>query len=187
MSLLAYLSKIEDPRRKQGQRYPLGEMLLLVILGTLAGRVGYRAISRFGKEHEAYLSKVLNLKHGVPSHVSLTKIVDQTDINTLEKAVNEWFVSEMGTTKSKRVIALDGKAVKASVRQGTSNYQSTVALVNSFCLEKGLVLGALSYENTKGKKGEVSVLKDLVETLGITDAIFTADANHAKKNTRTTS
>lgn len=181
MNILKYLSKIEDPRRKQGQRYPLGEMLCLVLLGTLAGRVGYRSISRFGKENEKYLSKILKLKHGVPSHVSLTKIVDSIPFKSFEKAVNEWIISDYKRGSSKRQIALDGKAIKSSVRNGISSDQNFLALVNSFCLEEGKVLAALAYENGKGGESEIETLRELVELFGLKGAVFTADANHDSK------
>lgn len=186
-SILEYLSEVPDKRRKQGQRYPLDKMLGLILLGTFAGRVGYRAISRFGKEHESYLTKVFNLKHGTPSHVSLTAIVEGVEFEDVEKAVNDWSKSKFSfkTKKNKlkpandRVIALDGKAIKASVKNGTSKSQNFIAFVNAFCAKQEHVLSGLAYEN--GKASEQANLRKLVKTLGVEGAIFTMDALHDSK------
>lgn len=183
-NILYYLSKIPDKRRKQGRRYPLDKMLCLVLLGTLSGRVGYRSISRFGKENEAYLSRIFGLKHGTPSHVSLTSIIEGVDFKDFQKAINEWGVARYSKvqskgTSAKQVVALDGKAIKSSVKDGTSKSQNFIAFVNAFSINRECVLGALSYEN--GKTGEGVVLRELVEELGIKGAIFTMDARHDSK------
>lgn len=183
-NILYFLSKIPDKRRKQGQRYPLDKMLCLVLLGTLSGRVGYRSISRFGKENEAYLSKVFGLKHGTPSHVSLTAIIEGVRFKDFQKAINDWGVAKYKSTQSQKkitnqIIALDGKAIKSSVKNGQSKSQNFIAFVNAFCTSQEYVLGSLAYEN--GKTGEGRTLQKLIEELGIKGAVFTMDANHDSK------
>jgi len=181
-NILDYLSKVGDKRRKQGQRYPLNKMLGLVLLGTLSGRVGYRSISRFGKENEDYISKVLNLKHGTPSHVSLTSIIEGVDFEDFQKAVNDWGISKYekaDKSSSPMLVALDGKAIKSSVKEGKSKSQNFLSFVNAFCVNQEYVLGCMAYEN--GKEGEVEVLRQLVESLGIKGAVFTMDAIHDSK------
>src|SRR4051795_13003149 len=42
--LLAALQGIPDPRRRQGQRYPLAYLLLFSVLAVLAGATSYRRI-----------------------------------------------------------------------------------------------------------------------------------------------
>jgi len=123
----------------------------------------------------------------VPSHVSLTAIVEGVDFEEVEKAVNDWskskfsFRTKKGKLKSPkdRVIALDGKAIKASVKNGTSNSQNFIAFVNAFCAKQEHVLSALAYEN--GKTSEQINLRKLVETLGVEGAVFTMDAIHDSK------
>lgn len=191
--LLDYLSEIPDKRRKQGRRYELDKVLALVLLGTFAGRVGYRSISRYGKEHEEYMINLLGFKHGIPSHVSLTSIVDGLDFASFERAVNNWSSSRIkgegsrakrGTKKGEvedrsEVIALDGKAIKSSVRGGNTKHQNFICFVNAFCSEQQAVVSSVGYEN--GKQSEQIVLRDLVEQLGIKGAVFTMDANHDSK------
>jgi hypothetical protein len=46
-ALLAALRTIPDPRRAQGQRYPLAHLLLFSVLAVLAGATSYRGILTF--------------------------------------------------------------------------------------------------------------------------------------------
>jgi len=182
MSILDYLSEIKDKRRKQGQRYPLGKTLCLMLIGTLAGRVGYRAVSRFCKEHEEYLSKVLDLKHGVPSHVSLTAIVEGVELEDFEMAVNSWKSSLYNESRKEEeldVIALDGKAIRSTVRNGKSKDQNFVSFVNALSLSNELVVGVMSYEQASGS--EQDTLRKLIGKLGLQDVVYTMDAGHCSK------
>lgn len=115
-SILGYLTKIKDKRRKQGLRYPLDKTLAMMLVGTMAGCVGYRSVARFCKNQEVLLSQAFDLKHGVPSHVSLTAIVDGVDLEAFQKAMNQWAQSKLEVSAGQgRVIAMDGKSIKASV------------------------------------------------------------------------
>lgn len=177
-SILEYLSTIEDKRRKQGLRYPMDKTLAMMLMGTMAGCVGYRSVARFCKNQEELLTKAFDLKHGVPSHVSLSKIVDGVDLSAFEKALGEWAQSQLEPGESK-VIAMDAKSIKSSVEAATSKEQNFIAFVHAFCVEQQLVVGALSYENKQD--GEPQVARQLLEQLGMKGAIFTLDARHDSK------
>ena len=45
--LVSLLSEIEDPRRAAGQRHPLPFVLIIVIMSTMSGYYGYRAVGDF--------------------------------------------------------------------------------------------------------------------------------------------
>lgn len=179
-NIIDYLSKVPDKRRKQGIRYALDKTLALMLIGTMAGCVGYRSIARFCKDHEKLLSKAFDLKHGVPSHVSLIAIVTSVDLEDFQKAVNEWSKSKLkGTKKGGSVIAIDGKAIKASVNEGTSKEQNFISFVHAFCVSEQIVIGSLAFENKK--LSETEVVRTMIEMLGMKGAIFTLDANHDSK------
>lgn len=179
-NIIEYLSKIPDNRRKQGLRYPLDKTLALMLIGTMAGCVGYRSIARFCKDHEDLLSKTFDLKHGVPSHVSLTAIVKNVDLEDFQRSVNEWSKSRFkASKKGSSTIAIDGKAIKASVKLGTSKEQNFIAFAHAFCVSEQLVIGSLAFENKR--VSEIEVVRQMIQMLGIKGAIITLDANHDSK------
>lgn len=46
-NLLEALTQVQDFRAPRGRRYPLWLLLLLVIMGTMSGCLGYRALEDF--------------------------------------------------------------------------------------------------------------------------------------------
>ena len=59
MDLLSALSSVEDPRRSQGQRVSMEQVLMMSILSYLCGHIGYRGISRFSKAYSDSLTELL--------------------------------------------------------------------------------------------------------------------------------
>ena len=45
-TLLDHLSEVEDFRRKEGRRYPLPSLLVMIIMAIMSGANGYREIAR---------------------------------------------------------------------------------------------------------------------------------------------
>ena len=180
MNLLEYLAKIPDRRRKQGIRYPLDKTLTIMLLGTLCGRVGYRSVGRFAKQHKSVLTKLLGLKHGVPSHVSLAAIINGLDYDEFQKVLNEWSLSRLKMTgQGPVVIPIDGKAIKSSVSGGNAEGQNFVTFVSAFCAQQGIVIHAEAGENKH--QGELQVVRGVIENLGLTGVVFTLDAAHDSK------
>ncbi len=64
--LRSYFKLLKDPRRPQGQRYSLENILTIVIMAILSGCQGLRGFTRFASSNEPELVSLFNLKHGVP-------------------------------------------------------------------------------------------------------------------------
>jgi len=161
-------------------RYPLDKMLALVLIGTMSGRVGYRSIARLGKQFEVQFSKLFELKHGLPSHVSLTTIIEAVDVLDFERAVNKWLVhryQQLG--RDAPVIAMDGKAIRSSIKGGNTKEQNFLCFVHAYCAEKELILTSKPGDNKT--RNEINLVRGLIEELGMKGAIFTLDANHDSK------
>ncbi|WP_197036077.1 transposase family protein [Fischerella sp. PCC 9605] len=60
-TMIAELKKVTDFRTKQGQRHPLWLVLVLVIMGTMSGYLGYRALGDFVKRHKQSLIEILEI------------------------------------------------------------------------------------------------------------------------------
>jgi len=76
MSLIECLSSVKDTRRLQGQRYNSVAMLLIIIMGILRNKHGYREIGRFCSMNKDYLIDKFGFKNKqVPSYVSIRTFV----------------------------------------------------------------------------------------------------------------
>ena len=79
IDFLSYFSALEDPRQQGKVDYPLGEILLLVLCGVLAGADGWVEIQKFGQKKLDFLRRLRPFENGTPSHDQLGDIFSKLD------------------------------------------------------------------------------------------------------------
>ena len=182
MNLIEHLNQIEDPRRKQGQRFPLTTLLLIVIMGIMSGHFAYREIIHFSNANKKDLIKNLRIKHKrIPSHVTIREIVKRIDFDSLNNAFYKWASSYVKIEKNDW-FCIDGKSIKSTVEDYDRPYQNFVSLVSVFSPKRGQVIKTSAFENKK--ESEILIVEQLIEILDIKDAVLTLDALHCKKNSK---
>ncbi len=75
-SLIDHFAALDDPRQSWKVLFPLPEILLLVLCGTLAGAEDFVEIRRWGQMNEAFLRRLLPYKAGIPSHDTLNDVIN---------------------------------------------------------------------------------------------------------------
>lgn len=173
-----YFKMLEDPRRPQGQRHSLEDILTIVIMAILSGYQGFRGFARFAKSNEEELVDVLNLKHGVPCYHTFYSLLTTLSESILVDTFVEWMKGYHPQILDDYV-ALDGKSVKSTVSGGNTASQNFSSIVSAFGHQSKLVYGMQSFQNKKS--GEIEALQNLVGKLGLVDKVFTVDALHTKK------
>ena len=177
--LFEFFSSLEDPRRGQGQRHELSNIIAIVIMAILTGEQGFRGFSRFAKSNAEELAEVLKMKHSIPGYNTIRSALISIDEDVLVKEFINWTRDYLPEIADDEFIALDGKAVRATTSGGNTSKQNFVSVVNAFGHKSGIVYGMQPFEN--GKSGEGQALRDLVEKLGIKNVVFTIDALHTQK------
>lgn len=177
-NILAFCASLEDPRRAQGMRHQFHHIMIMVIMAILSNHQGLRGFARFAKANAAELTEIFELKHGVPKFNTFQSVLNSLDEQILVSKFIEWVKSYVDEDADD-FIALDGKAVTATVTGGTSSNQNFVAVVNAFGHRSGIVYGMESYEN--GKSGEGEAVRKLLEKLGLQGKTFTMDAGNCQK------
>jgi len=179
MNLVENLCQIKDFRRKQGQRFELTQVLLIIIMGIMSGRFGYREIASFAKANHNDLVNRLKLKKSkIPSHVTIREVIINVDFESLNKAFSQWASGYV--TIKKDWLSIDGKSIKSTVDSSNTSYQNFVSMVSVFSQKRGQVIKTATFENKK--IGEASVVQEMLEMLDLQDVVFTFDALHCKKN-----
>ncbi|MEO1608758.1 MAG: ISAs1 family transposase [Pseudomonadota bacterium] len=79
IDFFSYFSALEDPRQQGKIDYPLGEILLLVLCGVLAGADGWMEIQKFGQKKLDFLRRLRPFENGTPSHDQLGDIFSKLD------------------------------------------------------------------------------------------------------------
>lgn len=175
-----FFDSLHDPRRGQGQRHKLSDVLIIVIMAILSGHQGLRGFNRFAKANATKLTKVLHLKYGVPCYSTFRDILLGLEEQRVANQFIQWVKNSVPSTADDSV-AFDGKVIKATTTGGNTQLQNFVSVVSAFGHSSGIIYGMKSFEN--GKSGEAEALRQLVEQLGLIDKVFTMDALHTQKKT----
>lgn len=181
MNLLETLRQIKDPRRKQGQRFALDKILLMIIMAMMRGCFQYREIARFCQYHQSELTRLLKLKSKhMPSHVTIRQILLNIDYTSLQESFHLW-TTQYVCIEKQQWISVDAKVIKSTVSDSFSHYQDFVSLVSMFSQKREQIIAAEKFHNKQSS--ETTVLEHLLESLDLKEVVFTMDAFYCKKNT----
>src|SRR5436189_2190696 len=64
--IIAHFTEVEDPRSPINRQHPLVSVVVIALMGVLAGAGGPTAIARWAKTKEEFLRNVLVLPAGIP-------------------------------------------------------------------------------------------------------------------------
>lgn len=177
-----FLNRLPDFRRSQGLRYPLKAVLSMIIMSIITGGSGYREFARFMRSNAAALTTAFDLKHGVPSHVTIRTILNGIDLSTINEQFRQWTTQNyptLNTSLEAVFISFDGKALRSTVENPNTSLQDFVFTVSAFAHHSGLTLAFEQFQN--GKESEPKIVQQMIQTLGLKDVIFRMDAIHCKK------
>ena len=75
-TLLNHFSALKDPWQSWKVMYPLPEILLVVLCGTMAGAEDFADIERWAKRKLDFLCRLLAFERGIPSHDTLNDVMN---------------------------------------------------------------------------------------------------------------
>lgn len=171
--LLDHLSLIEDGREPHRVAYPLAEILLLAVCGTIADCDDYDDIADWGEAHLEFLRRFLPYHHGVPGGRWLTIMMNRVNGALFSACFSDWV--RACWPEHPELVAIDGKTLRRS-HDRTSD-QPALHLVSAFATTSGLVLGQ---EAVSEKCNELSAIPVLLQRLaadgGLQGALVSIDA-----------
>lgn len=167
--LAAYLKEMPDPRCARKHRHSHVEVLILIVLGFLAGKRSLRRIVKWAKRNWQKLKKNLELKNGIPSLSTFSRIASGTDGELLALAFTDW----IGTVLSTRGIhiVIDGKALRAAAEKVKD--KKAPYILNAMDAATNLVIAQAAIPE---KTNEMAAIPKLLEILDITGSTVTIDA-----------
>ena len=166
---LSHFKDLHDPRQQGKVAYPLDEVLLLCLLGVLAGAEAFTEIALFGVKKLAFLRRFRPFKDGTPDHGHLSDILAVLDADQFQRCFVAWVAALTGVPAG--VIAIDGKTVRRSGSK--SGGKAAIHMVSAFAARQRLVLGQVKVAE---KSNEIIAIPKLLEMLAIEGAIITIDA-----------
>jgi len=166
-------SDLPDPRRSQGQRHKLLEILFIALSAVLCGADEFTEMEEFGQSRENWLREYLELPHGIPSHDTFGRVFALLQPAAFEESFLRW-VKQMVELNPREVVAIDGKTVRRSHDRG----REAIHVVSAWARENRLTLGEVKVSD---KSNEIRAVPQLLKLLELKNCIVTADAMNCQK------
>src|SRR5215207_553046 len=174
-SIWDYFSELPDPRRSQGRRHKLVDILAIALCAVLCGADEFTEIEECGETREAWLRQFLELPHGIPSHDTFGRVFAALDPAAFGRCFISW-VREVASLSEGAIVAIDGKAVRRSY-DAVRNCPA-IKLVSAWARENRLTLGQVK---VAAGSNEITAVPELLRSLAVQGCVVTADALNCQK------
>lgn len=179
-TLIQYLGLIPDFRRGQGQMHHLPTILVIVIMAIMSGYHGQRAAGDFVEKHRTDLLKALKPKNNkLPSYQTIARVMQHLQYDDCTAVFYAWAKTIVPLEKGDW-ISTDGKAIRGTMQHADTPQQQLTNVVSMFASKSKLVL---TQGKVTDKSSEIPLVTQLVQQLGLTGLVITADALHCQKKT----
>lgn len=169
--IVGLMKFIEDPRQQKKVRYPINEVVGMVLFASLGNANEWTEIEVFCNSHEEFIKKYFELKNGVPSHDTFQRVMGIVNPEAIQQLQLEW--NQYLTTNEgegiKKILNIDGKTMRGSRSQD----KKPLHVVSAWCDEDGFCFGQ---NVVKEKQNEIIAIPELLDTLQIKGYVVTIDA-----------
>ncbi len=166
---------IKDPRIDRTKLHQMLDIIALSIMGIMAGAQNFEEIEDFGRMHEGWLRRYLELKNGIPSHDTINRVFQIINPHEFHSAFLEW-LTRIKPLLPETVIPIDGKTLRGSHQR--SKGLKGLHVVSAWSCANGISLGHLKVED---KSNEITALPEILKQLTLAGAIVTIDAMGCQK------
>ena len=174
--LVSHLSIIKDPRRENGKRHELVNIIIIAMLSILSGGDDWTDMEDFGETQIDFLKSFLELPNGIPSHDTFRRVFSILKPEVIEATLTNWLSNLRGELLEGEVIAIDGKTLRRSLDK--SKGTAGLHLVNAWSAERSIILGQVA---VKDKSNEIVAIPELLDSLKVEGAVITIDAIGCQK------
>lgn len=166
------LPKLDDPRQQGKVVYPLDLVLLTILLAAFQGLFTCRQIAEFWKSQRPILSKHFAdfPAHDI-SHDTIRRIIMLLGRDNVDDLIARFTEPLLEAAHGRRVIAVDGQAVKATCQSAAATKSRYI--LNVLDTDNGLVL---EQRLVGAKTNEIKAAVSVLYNLDIRSCIVTADA-----------
>jgi predicted transposase YbfD/YdcC len=194
---------VNDPRRKQGQRFSMTSILLLALAAILSNHLSELAIAEWGAGQSEEIKKALGFEKGVTPHqTTIQRLFRKVSAEEIEAAFRGIFLHLLNKDQKQRgecAVSIDGKAQRGRLKFEEENGYPVhaVSLVDH---QTGIVLTQGHVQKadveTKGKptvgkeqeeqeekkqKSELAVASRLIQHIDWEGRVLTGDALYCQR------
>jgi predicted transposase YbfD/YdcC len=169
-NLASYFDQLPDPRFRRSRKHELLDILFIALCAVVCGAESFAEIAQWGRSNQKWLSGLLPLPHGIPSHDTIGRLFARLDRQAFATCFRTWTLSLQEKTDGE-IISLDGKWLRNSFDKAAGI--DSLKLVSAWANTARLVLAQRAVETGSN---ESATLPRLLELLDIEGCIVTIDA-----------
>ena len=170
-SIEVHFGALPDPRRKQGRRHSLSDMMVIAVTAVICAADSWADVHDFGKAKLKWFKTFLDLPHGIPSQDTFERVFSRLDPDAFERCFVAW-TQALSVSSAGQLMAIDGKRIRRSFEHAWS--QSTAThLVSAFVSANATVFAQLAVDS---QENEITAIPRLLELLDLHGATVTIDA-----------
>lgn len=175
-SLYSYLQQLEDPRSRQGKRYDLASLLLMMILAKMGGEQTPSGITDWiANRRETLVHHIPELEKHCPCHMTYRRVLQSiADPEKLAALMSRYHQSCL-REESEVILTMDGKTIRGTIPKGDTQ---GMHLLSVYVPEQGLVLVEATVDH---KENEIVVAPQLLEQLQLQGKVVLGDAMHTQR------
>lgn len=173
--LMEFCGRLKDNRSKHGKRHKSTGLMVLCILGCLAGAKGYKGLFQWGKTLTSNTLWKIKLR-AMPSESTIRRFLINLDAGEVDRKLTAWLLATESLNGV--ALALDGKTLRGSF----DGKKKPLQLLSIVSHDSGVIL---AQEKVHDKTNEIPVAQALLKKLDIKGSIVTADALHSQHETAT--
>ena len=166
---------IDDPRHPGYIEHKLTDILVIVMCAVMCRMDTLSDIMEYAESKAEFLREKFGIEK-IPSKPTMSRVLSMIDGKAVADVMIEIMRENIGI--SGEIIAVDGKAICSTNKQGKSN--RTLQILTAYVTENGVVLGQKAI---KEKTNEIPEFQSMIETLNVEGKTITADAMHCQKET----
>ena len=170
-SIQAHFGDLSDPRRAQGRRHRLSDMIVLAVTAVICCADSWADVADFANAKLNWFQTFLDLPHGVPCCDTFERVFARLDPDGFERCFINW-TTALSESSAGRLVAIDGKRIRRSFDHAWDHSTAT-HLLSAFVEHNAMVLGQLAVDC---KENEIVGIPKLLELLDLTGAVVTIDA-----------
>jgi predicted transposase YbfD/YdcC len=175
-TLVEHFSRLPDPRIDRSKRHILIDIIVIGIIGTLCGAKSWEEIEMIAHEKKEWLSRFLELPHGIPSHDTISRVFSRLPASMFESCFVAWMEDIVQLTDGE-IVAIDGKSLRRSYNKTTK--RSAIHMVSAWATTNGVVLGQVKVDD---KSNEITAIPKLLDLLTTKSCVITLDAMGCQKD-----
>ncbi|MEJ0019191.1 MAG: ISAs1 family transposase [Acetobacteraceae bacterium] len=168
-SLLEHFATVNDSREAAKVRFPLPEVLLLVVSASVCSCDDYDEIVEWGEVHLDFLRSFSEFHFGIPGADWLRVLMNRIDPALFQACFTDWATALRPDAAD--LIAIDGKTSRRSHDRKRS--QKPLHLVSAWASTQQLVL---AQEAVDDKENECGAIPDVLDRLNLQGALVSIDA-----------